>query len=72
MYLYIFENGEVAKSSIPPLHVDLQSIGDGVLQVIEFRDGEFKEWESNGTLIDVLDASPDATNCYHEINVLDF
>ena len=65
MFLYIFEDGEVAKSSVPPLHVDMQSIADGLLQVIEFRDGDLKEWDGDGKIIDVREVSPDATNCYH-------
>lgn len=55
-------------SSIPPLHVDMQAIRDGSLQVVEFRDGKITEWHGHGSIVEVSDASPDATNCYHVVD----
>jgi len=67
MFLYIFENGTVTKSTIPPLQDDLASIRDGFLRVIEFRNGDVKEVNEYSKLTEVEDVYPDATNCRHDL-----
>ena len=65
MYLFIFEDGEIAKSSVPPLPVDLDSIGEGLLQIVKIDDGDIKEFDADGSLVDVREALPDESNTYH-------
>ena len=43
MYLYIFEDGSIKQSQLPPTSEDTQSIGDGILQVVSLIGGKFVE-----------------------------
>jgi hypothetical protein len=69
MFLYIFEDGTVGKSSVSPLPEDLQAIDQGVLQVIEFADGEsggFVEVTEDGGRCAVQECKPGESGQYHE------
>lgn len=43
MYLYIFEDGTLKQSQLPPTADDMQCIGDGILQVITLVGAKFVE-----------------------------
>ena len=66
VYVYIFEDGTLAQSSIPPLHEDLRAIEQGMLQVLMVK-GSVAGYDNDNTLYDLEEVVPDATNNYHEL-----
>ena len=73
MYLYIFEDGNIGTSIVPPLPQDFQAIEDGILTVIRVvfnkQQGEVEMTAVNpaGQLesIDKSDCQDDETGQYH-------
>ena len=56
MYLYIFENGDVAKSDDPPIKHDLECIGAGILGVFKVSNDNIYRVSPKGGLGDVGEA----------------
>lgn len=53
MYLYIFENGDVAKAGSKPTKEDLKAVADGVLQIFKYELGNFHSIGSDGEFFHV-------------------
>ena len=53
MFIYVFEDGYVAKSLKSPSPGDIQSVRDGLLQVFKFEDDDVKAFDSDGKLTEI-------------------
>ncbi len=59
MYLYIFDDGTLRQSQLPPTATDLECVSDGTLRVLSQVGAKFVEydWNKIGKLIDIPEAS---------------
>lgn len=55
MYLYVFEDGSMKQSQLPPTAEDTQCIEDGILQVLTLVGAKFVEARVRGGVVSFED-----------------